>query len=202
MNTKTPHLFTVRNMTQIGILSAVAVVLMLFEIPLFFTPTFYKIDLSEIPVLIGSFSMGPVAGVVIEAIKIILKLLIKGSTTGGVGDVANFMVGCAYFLPAALVYRHCKNRKGAIWGTALGTTLLTLLGCFMNAFVLLPVYAKVYGMPMQALIQMGTAVNPSITNLTTFILLAVAPFNLVKGIITSILSLLLYRHIRPLLTQK
>ena len=202
MKTKANHLFTVRNMTQIGILSAVAVVLMFFEIPLFFAPAFYKIDLSEIPVLVGSFSMGPLAGVVIEAIKILLKLLIKGSTTGGVGDLGNFLVGCAYFLPAALVYKHHKNKKGALVGTALGTALLTVLGCFMNAFVLLPVYAKVYGMPMEALIAMGTAVNPSITGLTTFVLLAVAPFNLLKGVITSILSLLLYRHIRPILTKK
>lgn len=202
MKTKANHLFTVRNMTQIGILSAVAVVLMFFEIPLFFAPAFYKIDLSEIPVLVGSFSMGPLAGVVIEAIKILLKLLIKGSTTGGVGDLGNFLVGCAYFLPAALVYKYHKNKKGALVGTALGTALLTVLGCFMNAFVLLPVYAKVYGMPMEALIAMGTAVNPSITGLTTFVLLAVAPFNLLKGVITSILSLLLYRHIRPILTKK
>ena len=202
MKPKDSRLFTVRNMTQIGILSAVAMVLMFFEIPLFFTPAFYKIDLSEIPVLIGSFSMGPVAGVVIEALKIILKLLVKGTTTGGVGDLGNFLVGCAYFLPAALVYKYHRTAKGAIFGTALGTFVLTALGCFINAFFLLPFYAKIYGMPIEGLIQMGTAVNPSITDLTTFVLLAVAPFYLLKGVITSILGLLLYRHMRPVLTKK
>ena len=86
---------SVRTLVQIGMLGAVSVILMMFEIPLWFAPSFYKMDLSEVPVLIGSFAMGPAAGALIELVKIVLHLLFKGTTTAGVGDFANFLIGCA-----------------------------------------------------------------------------------------------------------
>ena len=95
---------------QIGMLGAIAVVLMLFEIPLPFAPSFYEIDFSEVPVLIGCFTMGPMAGVLIELIKIILNLCINGSVTAGVGEVANFVIGCALVLPAAFIYKRKKTK--------------------------------------------------------------------------------------------
>ena len=100
-----------RNLVQIGMLGAVSVVLMMFEIPLFFAPSFYKIDLSEIPVLIGTFAMGPVAGMFIELIKVVLHMLFKGSSTAGVGDFANFLIGCAMIVPAGLIYQKKKSKK-------------------------------------------------------------------------------------------
>ena len=101
----------IRTIAQIGMLSAIAVVLMLFEIPLPFAPAFYEIDFSEVPVLVGCFAMGPLAGAVIELIKIILNLAINGTMTAGVGEVANFLIGCSLVVPAGLIYRKMKTRK-------------------------------------------------------------------------------------------
>jgi len=189
----------IRTMVQIGMLGAVSVVLMMFEFPLWFAPGFYKIDLSEVPVLIGTFAMGPVAGVMIELIKVILHLLLKGSTTAGLGDAANFLIGCSLILPAGIIYKRIKSRKGALIGMAAGTLILITIGSFLNAFVLLPVYAKAFGLPMETLVGMGSAVNPAITNVTTFVLLAVAPFNLLKGVVVSVITFGLYKYVSPIL---
>ena len=127
----------IRTMAQIGMLSAIATVLMLFEIPLPFAPSFYEIDFSEVPVLVGCFAMGPVAGAAIELIKILLNFAINGTITAGVGELANFLLGCSFVVPAGIIYRKMHTRKGAIIGMATGTVLMTIFGCFLNAFVLL-----------------------------------------------------------------
>ena len=185
----------VREIAQIGMLSAIAVVLMLFEIPLPFAPSFYEIDFSEVPVLIGCFTMGPLAGAMIELVKILLNFLINGTATAGVGEIANFLIGCAFCVPAGIIYKKKRTRKGALIGMATGTVLMVAIGCVINAFVLLPVYATAFGMPIDALVGMGTAVNPHITSLTTFVMLAVALFNLLKGVLVSLIVLLIYKKI-------
>ena len=187
-----------RNLVQIGMLGAVSVVLMMFEIPLFFAPSFYKIALSEIPVLIGTFAMGPVAGMFIELIKVVLHMLFKGSSTAGVGDFANFLIGCAMIVPAGLIYKKKHNRTGAIVGMISGTLFMTILGCFLNAYVLLPAYAKAFQMPMDALVGMGTAVNSHITSVTTLVIFAIVPFNLLKGVLVSLIVFLIYKKISPI----
>ncbi|HIW20751.1 MAG TPA: ECF transporter S component, partial [Candidatus Dorea intestinavium] len=149
----------VKRMVQIGMLSAIAVVLMLFEIPLPFAPPFYKIDFSEIPVMIGGFAMGPMAAVVIEFVKIVLNLIINGTMTAGIGELANFLIGIALVLPAALIYKKKKTRKAAALGMGIGTLFMTLVGSVLNAFVLLPTYAKAFSMPLEGLVEMGTAIN-------------------------------------------
>ena len=106
----------VRTLVQIGMLAAIAVVLMLFEIPLPFAPSFYKIDFSEVPVMVGCFVMGPLAGAAIEFVKILLNFVINGTTTAGVGEVANFLVGCALCVPAGVIYKYKRTRKGALLG--------------------------------------------------------------------------------------
>ncbi|MDO5424755.1 MAG: ECF transporter S component [Eubacteriales bacterium] len=202
-NTKTAGKVTtnrnLRTMVQVGMLGAVSVVLMMFEIPLWFAPSFYKIDLSEVPVLIGAFAMGPAAGAMIEFIKILLHLIIEGTTTAGVGDLANFLIGCSLVVPAAWIYKKKKTRKNAVIGLICGTVFMTVVGCFLNALVLLPAYATAFGMPMEALVGMGTAVNAAITNVTTFALFAVAPFNIIKGVVVSVITMLLYKRISPIL---
>ena len=185
-------------MAQIGMLAAISVVLMLFEIPLPFAPSFYEIDFSEVPVLIGCFTMGPIAGVVIEFLKIILNLAINGTVTAGVGEIANFLIGCALVVPAAVIYKVKRTRKGAIIGMTAGTVFMTAAGCFLNAFILLPAYAKAFGMPIDALVGMGTAVNGRITGLTTFVVFAVAPFNLLKGALASVIVFLIYKKVSPI----
>ncbi|MEE1315468.1 MAG: ECF transporter S component [Faecalimonas sp.] len=189
----------IRKMTLIGMLGAIAVVLMLFEIPLPFAPSFYEIDLSEVPVLIGCFAMGPLAGVLIELIKILLNLLINGSVTAGVGELANFVIGCSFILPAGWIYKKNHTKKGALLGLVTGTFVMTTLGCFINAYVMLPAYAAAFGMPIEKLIAMGTAVNGYIDSLLTFVFFAVVPFNLLKGVLVSVIVFCIYKKIRPIL---
>lgn len=188
----------VRTIAQIGMLGAIAVVLMLFEIPLPFAPAFYEIDFSEVPVLVGCFAMGPVAGVLIELIKILLNLAINGTITAGVGEFANFLIGCSFIIPAGIIYRKNHTRKGAIIGMATGTVIMTVFGCFLNAYLLLPTYAKAFEMPMDALIGMGSAINANITDLFTFVAFSVAPFNLLKGVLVSLIVFFIYKKIRPI----
>ena len=190
----------VRTLAQIAMLGAVATVLMLFEFPLpFIAPPFYELDFSEVPILVGAFARGPLAGVAIEAIKILLNFVINGTITAGVGEFANFILGCAFLLPASLIYRQKKTKKRAIIGMALGTVIMTVAGCVMNAFVLLPAYGAAFGMPVDAFVQMGTAINKSINSLFTFAVLAVGPFNLIKGILDSVIVMLIYKRIRVIL---
>lgn len=184
---------------QIGMLGAISVVLMLFEIPLPFAPTFYKIDLSEVPVLIGSFAMGPAAGAFIELVKILLNFLINGTDTAGVGEVANYFIGISMCIPAAAVYQKIHSKKGAVIGSAIGTITMTIFGCFINAYIMLPAYASAFQLPIDTLVGMGTAINGKITDLFTFVVFAVAPFNLIKGIAVSVIVLLIYKKIRPIL---
>ena len=173
--------------------------LMLFEIPLPFAPSFYEIDFSEVPVLIGCFSMGPMAGALIELVKIILNFVINGTTTAGVGEVANYVIGISFCLPAAILYKKMKTKRGAVVGLAVGTIFMTVLGCFVNAYILLPTYAAAFKMQIDALVGMGTAVNANITSLFTFVMFAVAPFNLLKGVMDSIIVLAIYKKISPIL---
>ena len=186
--------------TKVGILAALAAVLMLFEFPLpFIAPPFYELDFSELPVLIGSFALGPVAGVLIELIKILLNLLINGTDTAFVGEFANFLMGCAFVLPAAIWYRLKKSRVSALLGMGLGTIALTIVGTLINYFVLIPMYSVLYNLPLDVIVGMGTAINPAITNLPMLVVLAVAPFNLIKGVIISALTFVLYKRVSPLL---
>lgn len=188
----------IRTMVQTAMLAGIAILLMLFEIPVWFAPSFYEIDLSEVPVLIGAFSMGPAAGVVIELLKILLNFIVNGTVTAGIGEISNVCIGCAYILPAAILYNRRKTRNTAVFGMVTGTILMTITGCVLNAYVLLPAYATAFQMPIEGLISMGSAVNPGITSLTTFVLLAVAPFNLLKGFLVSIVTFLLYKKIKIL----
>ena len=189
------RLNTSRTISYIAMFSAIAAVLMLVEIPLFFAPSFYEIDLSEIPILICTFYLGPVAGVVCEFLKILLKLIIKGTSTAFVGDFANFFVGCSLVLPASIIYHAKKTRKNAIIGLISGTAIMTIFGSFFNAVYMLPKFSQLFGLPMDVIVGMGTAVNGAITSVSTLVLFAVVPFNLLKGALVSFLTLLLYKRV-------
>ena len=190
-----------RRVAIVGVFSAIAAVLMLFELPLWFAPSFYEMDFSEIPVMICAFSMGPVAGVAAELCKVLLKLVLKGTTTAFVGDFANFVVGCSLVLPASIVYYIKKSKKSAMLGLGLGTVIMTIFGSAFNALYLLPKFAELYGISMEAIIGMGTAVNASIDSVWTLVFFAVVPFNILKGLIVSVVTVLLYKHISPILKR-
>ena len=189
-----------RRVSIIGICSALAAVLHMLDFPLLFlAPDFYKLDFSELPVMLCGFFLGPSATVACEGIKILLKLLLKGTSTAFVGDFANFAVGCSLVLPAVMIYHLRKSRKSALIGLMVGTLALTVFGSAFNAIYLLPKFAQLYGIPLDAIIGMGSAIHASISDVTSFVLLCVAPLNLIKGLMISVLTLLLYKRVaRPL----
>ena len=191
---------TARRVSIIGICSALAAVLHMLDFPLLFlAPEFYKLDFSELPVMLCGFYLGPAAAVACEGIKILLKLLMKGTSTAFVGDFANFCVGLSLVLPAVIIYHLKKSRKSAIIGLIIGTVTITVFGSAFNAIYLLPKFAQLYGLPLEVIIGMGSKVNAHITDISTFVLLAVAPLNLIKGLMISVLTMLLYKRIvRPL----
>ena len=189
-----------RTVAQIAMLGAVAGVLMNLEVPLpFLAPSFYQLDFSEIPPLIGSFAMGPVPGILIELVKILVHLVTKGSLTAGIGDVANFLFGCSYIIPAGLIYRyhHKKTRVHAVAGMAAGVILTTILSCFVNVYFLLPAYSVF--MPIDQVLSMGAAIHSGVNSLFTFALMILVPFNLFKYTLTSVIVFFVYKRIRVIL---
>lgn len=184
---------------KVAVLGAVAFVIMLAEIPLPFFPPFYKLDFSEVVVLMGGFALGPLPAVAIEALKIILNLMFTGTMTAYVGEIANFMIGLSFVLPAVIIYHRNKTRRNAIRGLLVGSVCLIVVGALLNGLVLLPAYSYFYHMPMDALIGMGSALIPAIKDRLTFVLFATAPFNLIKAIVTSLLTIALYKRISPIL---
>ena len=189
-----------RRISIVAVCSAIAAVLHMLDFPLLFmAPEFYKLDFSELPVMLCGFYLGPSATIACEAVKIILKLLLKGTSTAFVGDFANFAVGCSLVLPAVIIYHIHKTRKSALWGLIVGTVVLTVFGSAFNGIYLLPKFSQLYGIPLDAIIGMGSAINPRINSITTFVTIAVAPLNLVKGVSVSVLTMLLYKRVaRPL----
>ena len=149
--------------------------------------------------LICGFYLGPSATVACEGIKILLKLLFKSTSTAFVGDFANFVVGCSLVLPAIIIYHLHRTRRSAIVGLITGTLVLTVFGSAFNAIYLLPKFASLYGIPLDAIVGMGSDINAHVNSVSTFVLLCVAPLNLIKGVAVSVLTLLLYKHVaRPL----
>lgn len=188
-----------KTLTKIGILGAVSFILMMIEFPLPFAPAFYKLDFSEVAVLMGGFALGPVAAVWIEALKVTLNLLFQGSITAGVGEIANFLIGISFVVPASMIYTKHKTKKNAMKGLIHGTIWMAVMGFVLNYFVLLPAYSYFLKMPIEALVGMGAAIIPAIDTKFKFVLLATTPFNLFKGIVVSVVTLYLYKHISPLL---
>lgn len=195
------RILSTRKVAVCGMFAAIAAVLMVLEMPVPFAPPFYALDLSELPALVGTFAFGPVAGVLIEFCKVILKILFKPSTTAFVGELANFVIGCSYLLPASAVYLLHKSRKNAVIAMLVGTICMTVFGTAFNAVYLLPKFAQMFHMPMEAIIAMGTEINPSIRSVTSLVVLAVAPLNLLKGGLVSVITLLIYKKISPIMKE-
>lgn len=189
-----------KRMAAIGMFSAVAVILMMFEFSLpFLAPPFYQLDFSEIPVLVCSFAFGPVAGVLVELVKVLLHIVLKGTTTAFVGDFANFAIGCSFIIPASVIYQCHKSKKMALIGCLTGTLAITIFGTAFNAVYLLPRFAELFGMPLDSIIAMGSQINGSITNIQTFVAICVAPINFLKGLSVSIVVLFIYKPISRIL---
>ena len=192
-------ILTTRKVAMVGMFSAIAGILMILELPMPFAPSFYKIDASELPVLICGFAFGPVAGVLTEFVKIVIKLFLKPTSTAFVGELANFCVGCSMILPATIIYHARKKKTTAVIGCTVGTIVMTIFGTLFNAVYLLPTFAVMFGMPLDALIGMGTALNANVTDVFTFVAFCVAPLNLIKGAAVSVLTFVLYKPLSPIL---
>ena len=196
----TERILSTRKIAMIGLFSAIAVILHMFDFPIpFLAPVFYKLDFSEIPALIGAFAFGPVAGVMIECCKILLKLVIKGTSTAFVGDLANFVIGCSLVLPASIIYMFKKTKRTAVISCVVGSVFMTVFGTAFNGIYLLPAFSALYGMPMEAILSMGTEINGRINSVATFVCYAVTPINIIKSVAASVVTLAVYKPLSPIL---
>jgi riboflavin transporter FmnP len=189
--------FATRDLATIAILAAAASILFLWEIPLLAAVPFYKLDFSNLPVLLATFAMGPVAGTLTLMVKSLVGLL--HSSSQGVGELADFLIGMAMVLPAGLIYRRNRRLRTAIFGMAVGGVCATVVGVLSNVYILIPFYSAVYGLQVETIVAMGRNVFPSIRTLWEFVLLITAPFNLVKWTAISIVGGLIYKPLSPIL---
>lgn len=196
--------FSVRKIAMTGMFAAIAMILHLFDFPLPFAPFFYKLDFSELPILVGTFAFGPAAGVMMEFVKILLKILFKGTSTAFVGDLANFAIGCSLILPASVVYSFKKTKKRAVAACVVGTLCITVFGTAFNAVYLLPAFSRLYGIPMDSLLAMGSEVNGLVKegSIVSFVVACVAPMNLIKGAAASLVTMLVYKPLSPIIKGK
>jgi len=183
--------------TRVAILSAAAFALNYIEFPVPFFPAFLQLDFSDIPALIGTFALGPSAGIIVELIKNILHLIFKWNIGSPVGELANFIVGIALVGTAGFIYKNKKTKQNAVKGMVIGIIVMAAAGGIMNYFVLLPFYTRF--MPIEAIIEMGAAVNDRITTLKDIVIYAIIPFNIFKGIIISVITALLYKKLSPVI---
>jgi len=189
----TPRFLNARSIAGIGVFSALATLFMLFEVPIpFLVPEFYKIDISELPIVICAYAFGPLSGVLSETVKILLKVALKGSSTFFVGEIANFCVGCFYVMPASIIYWYKKTKRQAWIASIVSPIIMTLAACFLNALYLLPVFSLM-GFPMESIVAAGHAINGRVNNLYTFIIFMTLPINLLKAAIVSVLAVFVYK---------
>ncbi len=187
-----------RKITYVAMFAAISAVLMYFEFPLPFLPPFLKIDLSGIPILLAAFMFGPVEAITVALIKDIVHLF--SSQTGGVGELADFIIFAAFALTAYFIYHVNKTRRFAVLACAAGTGAIMVVGALANKFLLIPFYEKI--MPIEAIIEACKAVNPYIDSINAYLLLGIVPFNLIKGVVISLVTLLVYKKLSVFIKGK
>ena len=185
--------------TTTAIFTALAVALMFLEVPLPLMPPFLKFDFSEIPVLVGTFALGPVYGIIIELLKNLIHLPWTG--TMAIGEMSNFITGSIFVGTAGFIYRKNRSRKGAIISMAIATLALAVIAVPVNAFINLPLYASVLGMSMESILGWTQSVNPAIDSELKLLLLGFVPFNLFKGIVVSAITFCVYKPISKLINR-
>lgn len=186
-----------QTLVKVGVLSAIGYVLMFISVPLpFLFPDFLKIDISDLPVLVGGITLGPLMGVLVAFIKNLLQFLTGMSTTGGIGELANFLIGTSLVFVSSNLFKE-KSKKNLIKALAFGVISMSIMGCLSNYFLILPFYSTI--MPIEAVIEMASAINPIISSKIDFIIWMIIPFNLVKGFIISSVTVLVYDKIKKIL---
>ena len=196
---KSTKFLTVSTLVKISILSAIGYILMFISVPLpMLFPEFLKIDISDWTALLGGISLGPMAGVTIAFLKNLLQFITGMSTTGGVGEFANFLIGGSFVFTVSYIYSKKRNIQGVIIGLVSGIVVMTMVGCIANYFIILPFYATI-GWSIDAVVSMGAAINPAIDSKMSFIIWMIAPFNILKSGLMSLLTLPMYKKTEKIL---
>lgn len=201
MEIMTKKVLTTKNLTMIAMFSAIAAVLMIFEIQLPFSPSFVKFDFSDLPVMLGGFLIGPFAGGIIAFMKILLHFLLNGTTSFFVGDLSNLLLTLSFVLPASFIYQQKKTKKTAIQGLLVSIICTSLLAIIFNLFLIFPLYLKVLNLKMVDLINMIHVVNPLVKDVFTMIVFSLLPFNLFKYSIVSMITMLSYKKLSILFKE-
>ena len=185
----------VRRLTMAALMGAIAFILMYLNFGVPFLSPFAEFDLSALPEMIGGFILGPAGAVEIIAVKILLILVFKGTSSMFTGEVQNFLLSLAYVLPAVLYYRKHRTKKGAAIGLVLGSVLSVIVAIFTNLYLIFPAYIYLYGMSWDSIIEICSAANPWITDIPTFAAFSVVPFNVISRAVTSVITMLVYKKI-------
>ena len=198
---KSTKFLTVSTLVKISILSAIGYILMFISVPLpMLFPEFLKIDISDLTALLGGISLGPMVGVSIAFLKNLLQFITGMSTTGGVGEIANFLIGGSFVFTVSYIYSKKRNVSGVIIGLISGIIIMTIVGCIANYFIILPFYSTI-GFSIDAVVSMGSKINPAIKDKLTFVIWIIAPFNILKSGIMSLLTLPMYKKTEKILNR-
>lgn len=191
-----------QDMVKIALLSAIAAVLMQLgiKLPMLF-PSFLEVDFSEVPALIGILTISPASGIIIITLKNLLKVVLFGTSTAFVGEFANWIVSVGYILPIMYLVRKDKSFSTVVKGISIGILTMAIIGGVMNYFIMLPFYANAFGMPMEAIVEMGSVILPAITDKFTLVLFSIVPFNIFKGLIVSVTSVGIIKSLYPVIQK-
>lgn len=181
--------------SKIAVLGGISSIFTLFHISVWFAPHFYKIDIADSVILIGGYALGSTAVLYMQIIKILLNLLMDSTTTFGIGEFANWLMGTVFVLPATLIYNKKKNFTYMIIGVIVGLIIVTFFSVIINLYITIPAYSIAFGLPIENIIELGKIANPNINNLTSLALYAIIPFNILKYTINSIIAISLYKKI-------
>lgn len=182
-------------MVLTAVLGAISGILMILEFSMPFIPPFVKMDFSELPVILGGFIMGPIYGAFISLIKILINFALHGTTTFGIGELANFLYSLGYMLPAVLIYHKLRTRKGAAISLAIGTIITSIIAIIMNIAVTFPLYGKLMNLDIFTIVEMCAKTNPFVKDMISLMICSMLPFNLFKYGVTSILTFILYKKL-------
>ena len=191
--------FNIKSLAVVAIMGAIGFILMVLEFPMpFLIPPFIKFDFSELPAIITAFALGPIQGIIVCLIKNLLHLFV--TTSAGVGELSNFILGAIFVGTAGIIYRYKKTRSGALIGSIVGALLMAVISVVSNYFVVYPAYVTLYGMPMEAIIGMYKALLPASDTLLKSLLIFNLPFTFAKGMIDALICFVVYKKLSPILT--
>ncbi len=199
-NTRKKKTVNPRKLAVTAIMGAAATVLMFlsFHVPL--VPSFIKLDFSELPALIAAFSMGPLSGVAVCFLKNLVNVF--ATSTGGAGELCNFLMGATFVLPAGLIYKKWKGLKGAVIASLTGAAVMAVCSLPVNYFISYPAYVNIMGLPMEAIMGAYQTINPRLETLWQALLLFNTPFTFFKGLCDVLLTFLVYKKLSPILKGK